>query len=154
MNIESFLEDVKGLLREDSPWKFLFELRDLNRRYNDRLQGTPEGVYLHALTLRAGDLNVALGGNPELKLIQGRIVTDDPDRQLDQLELSARLVGSLRRSGIKYLGELVQFSEEELLDLRDIGETSLKEVRIKLKSMGYSLDMDIGYERPDKQAQD
>jgi DNA-directed RNA polymerase subunit alpha len=49
----------------------------------------------------------------------------------------------LRSADIRYVGELVQCSEEELLRIRNFGRRSLNEVKAILAEMGLSLGMTI-----------
>jgi DNA-directed RNA polymerase subunit alpha len=59
---------------------------------------------------------------------------------LAELELSVRATNCLEQEGITTVRDLVSRSEEDLLQVRNFGETTLKEVRAKLKEIG----LDIG----------
>jgi DNA-directed RNA polymerase subunit alpha len=58
---------------------------------------------------------------------------------LAELELSVRATNCLEVEGITTVRDLVSRSEEELLQVRNFGETTLKEVRAKLKEIGLDL---------------
>jgi DNA-directed RNA polymerase subunit alpha len=58
---------------------------------------------------------------------------------LAELELSVRATNCLEVEGITTVRDLVSKSEEELLQVRNFGETTLKEVRAKLKEIGLDL---------------
>jgi len=60
---------------------------------------------------------------------------------LAELELSVRATNCLESEGIATVRELVIRGEEELLEVRNFGETTLKEVRQKLKEKGLVLGM-------------
>ncbi len=62
---------------------------------------------------------------------------------LAELELSVRATNCLESEGIATVRELVGRTEEELLEVRNFGETTLKEVQIKLKEKGLALGMRI-----------
>lgn len=62
---------------------------------------------------------------------------------LAELELSVRATNCLESEGIATVRELVIRTEEELLEVRNFGETTLKEVTQKLKERGLSLGMRI-----------
>jgi len=49
------------------------------------------------------------------------------------LGLSTRPKNCLAEAGIETVGELMEFSDEQLLALRNMGEGSVKEVRLKLE---------------------
>ena len=60
---------------------------------------------------------------------------------LAELELSVRATNCLESEGIATVRDLVMRSDEELLEVRNFGETTLKEVQIKLKEKGLHLGM-------------
>lgn len=60
-------------------------------------------------------------------------------RPVMAMELSVRSRKCLQRLGINTIGELVERSEQELLESRNFGQTSLKEVKSRLSEMGLAL---------------
>jgi DNA-directed RNA polymerase subunit alpha len=60
---------------------------------------------------------------------------------LAELELSVRATNCLESEGITTVRDLVIRTDEELLEVRNFGETTLKEVKIKLQERGLSLGM-------------
>lgn len=69
----------------------------------------------------------------------------DLDRKLNmslaELELSVRATNCLESENISTVRDLVSRSEDELLEVRNFGETTLKEVRAKLEEHGLKLGM-------------
>ncbi len=63
------------------------------------------------------------------------------DRPISSLELSVRAGNCLEAAKISTIGDLVRKSEDELLQLRSFGKTSLMEVRQKLTELGLTLGM-------------
>ena len=63
---------------------------------------------------------------------------------LAELELSVRATNCLEMEGITTVRDLVSRTEEELLQVRNFGETTLKEVRAKLKEIGLDLGCLVG----------
>lgn len=61
------------------------------------------------------------------------------DRPLAELELSVRATNCLESEGIVTIRDLVTRSADELLEVRNFGETTLLEVKEKLSKMGLSL---------------
>jgi DNA-directed RNA polymerase subunit alpha len=61
---------------------------------------------------------------------------------LAELELSVRATNCLESEGITSVRDLVSRSEDQLLGVRNFGETTLKEVRAKLQEIGLDLGMD------------
>jgi DNA-directed RNA polymerase subunit alpha len=64
-------------------------------------------------------------------------------RTVDELELSVRSANCLQNANIRYIGELVQKTEAEMLKTKNFGRKSLKEIKEILASMGLSLGMKI-----------
>jgi DNA-directed RNA polymerase subunit alpha len=56
---------------------------------------------------------------------------------VDFLGLSARSFNSLDRAGIKYLGELVLMSDNELKNIKNLGKKSLDEIKECLSEQGF-----------------
>ena len=61
------------------------------------------------------------------------------DKQIEDLDLSVRSYNCLKRAGIHSVRQLVEFSENDLLNIRNFGVESIEEVKDKLESMGLSL---------------
>ena len=68
-------------------------------------------------------------------------VEDDSEleKQVEDLDLSVRSYNCLKRAGIHSVRQLVDFSENDLLNIRNFGVKSIEEVKEKLESMGLSL---------------
>ncbi len=65
---------------------------------------------------------------------------------VENVELSVRSINCLKKAEIKYIGELVQKTDSQLLDLENFGKTSLEEVKARLKEMDLYLGMTIDTE--------
>ena len=61
------------------------------------------------------------------------------NRSVEELELSVRSYNCLKRASIHSVRQLVEFSENDLLNIRNFGVKSIEEVKDKLESMGLSL---------------
>lgn len=64
-------------------------------------------------------------------------------RRVDELELSVRSANCLQNAAIKYIGELCQRSEAEMLKTKNFGRKSLNEIKEILTNMGLSLGMNL-----------
>lgn len=60
-------------------------------------------------------------------------------RPVDELELSVRSQNCLKNANIRYIGELVQKTEQDMLKTKNFGRKSLNEIKEILQSMGLSL---------------
>jgi len=58
---------------------------------------------------------------------------------IEELNLSVRSYNCLKREGINSVGDLVQRSEQELMDIRNFGQKSIDEVKAKLEELGLNL---------------
>ena len=66
-------------------------------------------------------------------------LTGDLALTIEELNLSVRSYNCLKREGINTVGELVQKSEAELMDIRNFGQKSIDEVKAKLDELGLTL---------------
>ena len=77
-------------------------------------------------------------------------VNENLYRTVDELELSVRSANCLQNANIKFINDLVQRSEAEMLKTKNFGRKSLKEIREILGEMGLSLGMKLENWDPDK----
>ena len=64
-------------------------------------------------------------------------------KSVDELELSVRSANCLQNANIRFIGELVQKTEAEMLKTKNFGRKSLNEIKDTLSSLGLSLGMTI-----------
>ncbi|HWO40358.1 MAG TPA: DNA-directed RNA polymerase subunit alpha [Candidatus Eisenbacteria bacterium] len=64
-------------------------------------------------------------------------------RSVDELEFSVRSQNCLQNADIKYIGELVQKTEQEMLKTKNFGHKSLSEIKEVLREMGLELGMKL-----------
>ncbi len=62
-------------------------------------------------------------------------------RPVEGLPISVRAFNGLQNADIKYIGELVQRSEQDMLKIKNFGRKSLNEIKEVLTDMGLSLGM-------------
>src|SRR5437763_645049 len=78
---------------------------------------------------------------------QAETVDHELERKLNmslaELELSVRATNCLESEGITTVRDLVIRTDEELLEVRNFGETTLKEVKAKLQERGLHLGMKL-----------
>lgn len=110
-----------------------------------------------ALSQAAGVLTQYL----QLFRIEGEVETVAPedaastpgrarDIKVDDLDFSNRTYNCLKRQGIETMEELRNYSEEELMNIRNFGQKSLDEVKDKLKE--YSLELRAPAPEPEELA--
>ena len=64
-------------------------------------------------------------------------------RSVAELDLSVRAANCLQNAGIKYIGELVQKTEQEMLKTKNFGRKSLNEIKEVLRQMGLDFGMKL-----------
>lgn len=72
-------------------------------------------------------------------------------KTVEELEISARSINALKSIGVRYLGDLVTKTENELLQAKNFGKKSLEEIKSALEKLGLSLGMTVDFEPPEGQ---
>jgi DNA-directed RNA polymerase subunit alpha len=72
-------------------------------------------------------------------------LNDNLFRSVDELEFSVRSQNCLQNADIKYIGELVQKTEQEMLKTKNFGHKSLNEIKEILREMGLELGMKVDH---------
>lgn len=112
------------------PEMALVEAAKICRKHlNPFVQYAELGPRVHSLARSSGGGDVAL----ESKL----------SMSLGELRLSVRATNCLEGENINTVRDLVQKTEDQLLEVRNFGETTLNEVRDKLNEMGLHLGMRV-----------
>ena len=101
-------------------------LRDLFGLFADFEESGPGGLSIGA------DTSAPSSTSPDLML------------PIEDMDLSVRSYNCLKREGVSTVGELVQKTEQDLLDIRNLGSKSIDEVKAKLAEMGLGLS-EYGY---------
>ena len=105
----------------------------------------PEEALRGAAYILRDQLNVFVGAEEIVEEVQQVVTEEKPRmnenlyRRIDELELSVRSSNCLENADIKYIGELVQRSEAEMLRTKNFGRKSLNEIKEILTEMGLGL---------------
>jgi DNA-directed RNA polymerase subunit alpha len=70
-------------------------------------------------------------------------MVENLSRPVDELELSVRSANCLKNSNIRFIFELVEKTEAEMLKTKNFGRKSLNEIKEILATMGLSLGMKL-----------
>ena len=76
---------------------------------------------------------------PSIFAPEGQESNAELDKQIEDLDLSVRSYNCLKRAGIHSVRQLVEYSENDLLNIRNFGAKSIEEVKDKLISMDLNL---------------
>ncbi len=91
------------------------------------------------------DAFLTLQGEPEEAQQESIFAPEGPsknfelEKQVEDLDLSVRSYNCLKRAGIHAVRQLVEYSENDLLNIRNFGAKSIEEVKDKLQTMGLGL---------------
>lgn len=69
---------------------------------------------------------------------------------ISELDLSVRASNCLEVSGIMTVGDLIAKTEEQLLEIKNFGKTTLKEVKTKLAQLNLSIGMPVAIKQMEK----
>ena len=100
-----------------------------------------------------GFINFEEGAEPEVldEAVDSFTYNANLDRKVSELELSVRAANCLKAANIRFLGELVQRPDADMLKTKNFGRKSLNEIKDILASMNLHLGMDIpGWTPPEE----
>ncbi len=80
---------------------------------------------------------------PALQVDEPEPLNPNLFKSVDELELSVRSANCLQNANIRFIGELVQKTEAEMLKTKNFGRKSLNEIKETLSGLGLSLGMTI-----------
>jgi len=80
---------------------------------------------------------------PEGQEEEDKPLNENLYRSVEELELSVRSANCLKNANIRYIGELVQKTEAEMLKTKNFGRKSLNEIKEVLSEMGLTLGMKL-----------
>jgi DNA-directed RNA polymerase subunit alpha len=108
----------------------------------------PDDALAYAAKILKDQLNVFINFEeeaeaPEEELKVEPAFNENLFRSVDELELSVRSANCLKNADIRYIGELVQKSEAEMLKTKNFGRKSLNEIKEILAEMGLSLGLKL-----------
>ncbi len=119
---------------------------------------TPEDAIAYAAKILKEQLTLFINFEEEAEGVEEKPAEEAPllnenlYRSVNELELSVRAANCLRNANIRYIGELVQKTEQEMLKTKNFGRKSLNEIKDILAEMGLSLGMKLDNFVPPDQA--
>ena len=109
----------------------------------------PEDAVAYAAKILKDQLSIFINfeetAEPTAEMVSDEQVklNENLDKSVDELELSVRSANCLQNANIRFIGELVQKTEAEMLKTKNFGRKSLKEIKEILAEMGLSLGMKL-----------
>ena len=89
------------------------------------------------------NFNEDIEPSPQVEVEKHNFVNNNLFRSADDLELSVRSANCLKNARIRYIGDLVTKTEQEMLKTKNFGRKSLNEIKEVLKNMGLNLGMEV-----------
>ncbi|AFI05803.1 DNA-directed RNA polymerase subunit alpha [Helicobacter cetorum] len=144
--IKNVVYDIENVLVEGDPnyEKIVFNIETDG-------QIDPYEAFLSAVKIMGKQLGV-FGENPITNTDYSNDYTQKDDSKdlsakIETMNLSARCFNCLDKIGIKYVGELVLMSEEELKGVKNMGKKSYDEIAEKLNDLGYPVGTELSSEQ-------
>jgi DNA-directed RNA polymerase subunit alpha len=109
----------------------------------------PENAVAFAAKILKEHLSMFINFEEEPEGLEERAMEEPPAlnenlyRSVNELELSVRAANCLKNASIRYIGELVQKTEQEMLKTKNFGRKSLNEIKEILTEMGLHLGMKL-----------
>jgi DNA-directed RNA polymerase subunit alpha len=119
---------------------------------------TPENAVAYGAKILKEQLNLFINFEEEAEGVEERPLEEAPAlnenlyRSVNELELSVRAANCLRNANIRFIGELVQKTEQEMLKTKNFGRKSLNEIKEILTEMGLHLGMKLENFTPPEQS--
>ena len=109
----------------------------------------PRSALAQAAHILTEQLSVFVGedlvvAEEELRAVEPKLkLNENLFRRIEEIDLSVRSANCLENADIKFIGELVQRSEPEMLRTKNFGRKSLNEIKDMLTEMGLGLGMKL-----------
>lgn len=119
----------------------------------------PEDAVAYAAKILKEQMNIFINFDeeaepspePEGAEVEEKPLNENLYRSVEELELSVRSANCLKNANIRYIGELVQKTEAEMLKTKNFGRKSLNEIKEVLAEMGLTLGMKLeGFVQPEE----
>ncbi|MGZ6347183.1 MAG: DNA-directed RNA polymerase subunit alpha C-terminal domain-containing protein, partial [Anaerolineales bacterium] len=100
-------------------------------------------ILIEHLRYVAGISEETLAIAMEKEVSGSRLTSEVAETPVESLDLSVRVFNSLKRTGIITVGdvlELLEKGDQAVMSIRNFGEKSLEELRLKMREKGYLKD--------------
>lgn len=109
----------------------------------------PEDTVAYAAKILKDQLSIFINFDEDIEVIEEKKDSSDSDvndnlfKSVEELELSVRSANCLQNANIRYIYELVQRTEPEMLRTKNFGRKSLNEIKDLLSEMGLGLGIKL-----------
>lgn len=144
--VKKAIYEIENVLVEDKPTfeKIVFDIETDG-------QIEPYIAFKEAIAVMHSQMSVFRADVNEIPSSSKNFIDDTTELReltvkIDSLNLSARCFNCLDRTGIRYIGELVLMSENDLKNIKNMGKKSYDEIAEKLQEMGYPVGSELSDE--------
>ncbi|WP_104697945.1 MULTISPECIES: DNA-directed RNA polymerase subunit alpha [unclassified Helicobacter] len=141
--VRKAMYEIENVLVEDNPTyeKIIFDVETDG-------QIDPYEAFKQAIAIMHSQMSIFGADISSVPMAQKGNIEDNFDFKdlmikLDSLNLSARCFNCLDRIGIRYIGELVLMSENDLKNVKNMGKKSYDEIAEKLQELGYPVGTEL-----------
>lgn len=141
--VRKAMYEIENVLVEDNPTyeKIIFDVETDG-------QIDPYEAFKQAIAIMHSQMSIFGADISSVPMAQKGSSEDNFDFKdlmikLDSLNLSARCFNCLDRIGIRYIGELVLMSENDLKNVKNMGKKSYDEIAEKLQEFGYPVGTEL-----------
>jgi len=109
----------------------------------ERALSSSAKILIEHLRFVAGISEETLSITMEKETASSRLTSEVAETPVESLDLSVRVFNSLKRTGITTVGdvlELLEKGDQAVMSIRNFGEKSLDELRVKMQEKGYLKD--------------
>lgn len=135
--------EIENVLVEDNPTyeKIIFDIETDG-------QINPHKAFQQAIAIMHSQMSIFDADMSSIPTAQRQVSEDNYDFKdllikIDSLSLTARCFNCLDRIGIRYIGELVMMSENDLKNIKNMGKKSYDEIAEKLQELGYPVGTEL-----------
>ena len=106
---------------------------------------TPDDAISLAAKIMVEHLELFINLTDEIEDVEIMVEQEEEEQNkvlettIEELELSVRSSNCLKRAGINNVGELIEKTEDDLMNVRNLGKKSLQEIKDKLDELDLSL---------------
>lgn len=106
----------------------------------EKALGGASKILIDHLRFISGISEEILAISAEKEVVAGHLTSEAAETPIENLDLTVRVFNSLKRTGITTVGdvlELLEKGDEAVMSIRNFGEKSLEELRLKMHEKGY-----------------
>jgi DNA-directed RNA polymerase subunit alpha len=106
----------------------------------EKALGGASKILIDHLRFISGISEEILAISTEKEVVAGHLTSEAAETPIENLDLTVRVFNSLKRTGITTVGdvlELLEKGDEAVMSIRNFGEKSLEELRLKMHEKGY-----------------